>query len=164
MTILAERLKESKLTNQQHRIADYFLKNEERIGNMSSMDVAREIGVSDASIIRFSRAIGYKGFTDLKNDIYNSLAGEASAAVRNMQLSDRFDVLSGKFNDQNIPDTFVELMNYNITKTFHQNPVESYDTDVQTQVHNRPARLYGSGRPFCAVAGICCESGCHTAT
>lgn len=127
MTILAERLKESKLTNQQHRIADYFLKNEERIGNMSSMDVAREIGVSDASIIRFSRAIGYKGFTDLKNDIYNSLAGEASAAVRNMQLSDRFDVLSGKFNDQNIPDTFVELMNYNITKTFHQNPVESYD-------------------------------------
>lgn len=30
------------------------------------MDVAREIGVSDASIIRFSRAIGYKGFTDLK--------------------------------------------------------------------------------------------------
>ena len=32
MTILAERLKESKLTNQQHRIADYFLKNEERIG------------------------------------------------------------------------------------------------------------------------------------
>lgn len=42
MTILAERLKESKLTNQQHRIADYFLKNEERIGNMSSMDVARD--------------------------------------------------------------------------------------------------------------------------
>lgn len=43
---------------------------------MSSMDVAKEIGVSDASIIRFARAIGYLGFTDLKNDIYNSLIGK----------------------------------------------------------------------------------------
>lgn len=127
MAILTERLKEAKLTNQQRKIADYFLKNEERIGNMSSMDVSKECGVSDASIIRFSRAIGYQGFTDLKNDIYNSLAGEASAAVRNMQLSDRFDVMSGKFDDQYIPDTFVELMNYNLTKTFRQNPVESYE-------------------------------------
>ena len=30
------------------------------------MDIAKEIGVSDASIIRFARAIGYEGFTDLK--------------------------------------------------------------------------------------------------
>ena len=41
----------------------------------NGMDVAKEIGVSDASIIRFARAIGYLGFTDLKNDIYNSLIG-----------------------------------------------------------------------------------------
>lgn len=95
--ILSERIKESDLTLQQRKIADYFLKNQERIGNMSSLDVAREIGVSDASIIRFSRAIGYEGFTDLKNDIYNSLAEEAGTSVRNMQLSDRFDVLSGKY-------------------------------------------------------------------
>lgn len=129
---------------------------------MSSMDVAREIGVSDASIIRFSRAIGYKGFTDLKM-ISITLWQEKlqSAAVRNMQLSDRFDVLSvRKFNDQNIPDTFVELMNYNITKTFHQNPVESYDalTDMILMSKRKYiiviARLYGSGRPLCAVVGF----------
>lgn len=127
MAVLAGRLKEAKLTTKQRKIADFFLKNEERIGNMSSMDVAREIGVSDASIIRFSRAIGYAGFTDLKNDIYNSLAGEASAAVRNMQLSDRFDVLTDKFEERNMADTFVELMIYNVSKTFRQNPSDSYE-------------------------------------
>ena len=40
---------------------------------MSSLAVAREVGVSDASIIRFSRAIGYKGFADLKNDLHSNL-------------------------------------------------------------------------------------------
>lgn len=93
MNRLSDRLKGAKLTPQQRRIADYFFKNQERIGNMSSMDVAKEIGVSDASIIRLRRAIGYLGFTDLKNDIYNSLIGETSASVRNMQLSERFGFL-----------------------------------------------------------------------
>lgn len=127
MNHLSERIKMAKLTPQQKKIAEYFYRNQERIGNMSSMDVAREIGVSDASIIRFSRAIGYAGFVDLKNEIYNSLIGETSAAVRNMQLSDRFDVLSGKYQEENISAAFLEMMNYNITRTFQQNPVESYE-------------------------------------
>lgn len=127
MNILSERLKEAKLTPQQRKIADYFFKNQERIGNMSSMDVAKEIGVSDASIIRFARAIGYLGFADLKNDIYNSLIGEASASVRNLQLSERFDVLAGKYQEEDVPDAFVEMMNYNISRTFRQNPLESYE-------------------------------------
>jgi len=125
--VLSDRIKDAHLTSKQRIIADYFLKNQERIGNMSSLDVAKSIGVSDASIIRFSRAIGYQGFADLKNDIYNSLAGEASAAVRNMQLSERFDVLSGKYQGENISERFQELMNYNITRTFQQNSEESYE-------------------------------------
>ena len=82
MNRLSDRLKGAKLTPQQRRIADYFFKNQERIGNMSSMDVAKEIGVSDASIIRFARAIGYLGFTDLKNDIYNSLNCESQQSCK----------------------------------------------------------------------------------
>lgn len=140
---LADRLKEAKLTPQQRRIADYFLKNQERIGNMSSMEVAREIGVSDASIIRFARAIGYQGFTDLKNDIYNSLIGETSASVRNMQLSERFDVLTGKYPAEDISDAFVEMMNYNITRTFQQNSIESYTALVDMIIRSRKKYVAG---------------------
>lgn len=147
MNILSERLKDAKLTPQQRRIADYFFRNQERIGNMSSMDVAKEIGVSDASIIRFSRAIGYSGFSELKKDIYNSLIGETSASVRNMQLSDRFDVLSGKYQNKDISESFVEIMNYNITRTFQQNPSESYEKLTDLIIASR--RKYIAGLRGC---------------
>lgn len=147
MNQLSERLKQAELTPQQRKIADYFYKNHERIGNMSSMDVAREIGVSDASIIRFSRAIGYSGFADLKNDIYNSLIGETSASVRNMQLSERFDVLSGKYGEEDMPGTFLEMMNYNITRTFRQNSGESYEKLADMIIEAR--RKYVAGLRGC---------------
>ncbi|WP_367932095.1 MurR/RpiR family transcriptional regulator [Enterocloster citroniae] len=147
MNRLSERLKEAKLTPQQRRIADYFFKNQERVGNMSSMDVAKEIGVSDASIIRFARAIGYLGFTDLKNDIYNSLIGETSASVRNMQLSERFDVLAGKYQEEDIPGAFVEMMNYNITRTFQQNSLESYEKLADMIIESK--RKYVAGLRGC---------------
>ena len=153
MNRLSDRLKGAKLTPQQRRIADYFFKNQERIGNMSSMDVAKEGGVSDASIIRFARAIGYLGFTDLKNDIYNSLIGETSASVRNMQLSERFDVLTGRYQEDDISGAFVEMMNYNITRTFQQNSLESYETLADMIIQSR--RKYVAGLRGCI--GVSCH-------
>ncbi len=153
MNRLSDRLKGAKLTPQQRRIADYFFKNQERIGNMSSMDVAKEIGVSDASIIRFARAIGYLGFTDLKNDIYNSLIGETSASVRNMQLSERFDVLTGRYQEDDISGAFVEMMNYNIIRTFQRNSLESYETLADMIIRSR--RKYVAGLRGCI--GVSCH-------
>ena len=45
---LEKRIQRAQLTKGQHRIADYFLKNQNRICNMTSLAIAREIGVSDA--------------------------------------------------------------------------------------------------------------------
>lgn len=80
-SIIAERVKGATLTKAQRKIAKYFIHNPERVGMSSSMEVARAIGVSDASITRFARAIGYEGFTDLKADIYNSLVNQATAGT-----------------------------------------------------------------------------------
>ena len=59
---LEKRIQQAQLTKCQHRIADYFLKNRNRICRMTSLAIAQEVGVSDASVIRFSRAVGYTGF------------------------------------------------------------------------------------------------------
>ena len=77
-TSFVRRIQQARLTHGQLKIADYFLKHQNRICTMSSLAVAREVGVSDASIIRFSRAIGYKGFADLKNDLHSNLTQELS--------------------------------------------------------------------------------------
>ena len=116
--VIAERVKHATLTKAQQKIADYFIRNPERVGMCSSMEVAKEIGVSDASIIRFARAIGYEGFTDLKNDIYNSLAMQASGGANSLSLSERYEVNRSKYGGSGSREDYMKVLRYNQERTF----------------------------------------------
>lgn len=53
------------------KIADYFLKNRQsdkakKVAEMSAVELAAATGTSTATIIRFCRAVGFKGWTELK--------------------------------------------------------------------------------------------------
>jgi len=61
-----ERIKETKLTKTNRKIAEYCLNNRHTVAFLSSAELADRIGVSDVSIVRFARALGYSGFVDLK--------------------------------------------------------------------------------------------------
>lgn len=47
-------------------VADWVLKDPARIVYLSMAEVARECGVSDTTVLRFCRAAGFTGYTDLK--------------------------------------------------------------------------------------------------
>lgn len=140
MNVLEEKINGVQLTKTQKKIADYFLKNQERIGNLASLEVAKEIGVSDASIIRFSRTIGYDGYADLKKDIYNNLAFKATENIGRLNLTERFDVANRKFSQENLKDSFVELMGYNVRKSLLSNKQEDYEAAVNL-IHTAQKRV-----------------------
>ena len=48
------------------KIANYILASHDKILNKPISEVAKEIGTSESSIIRFCREIGYSGFSELK--------------------------------------------------------------------------------------------------
>ena len=123
--ILAGKIQNAKLTKVQEKIAKYFLKNQGRIGSMSSMEAAKEIGVSDASIIRFARAIGYSGFSELKEDFYNSLVENAYS---DLSLSERMDQSREQYPSEEMSTQYLDLMQQNLIKTFQNNPQESYES------------------------------------
>ena len=50
------------------------------------MEIANEIGVSDASIIRFSKAIGFEGYAELKNKVYDMLVENSSNKISLTEL------------------------------------------------------------------------------
>lgn len=126
--MLAERIKNVPLTKKQKIIADYFIQNQDRIGSLSSLDAAREIGVSDASIIRFSRTIGFDGFADLKAHIYDMLVENANNA---MSLTDRLAANAEKYGGQDMTLQFTQLMQQNIASVFHDNRMEDFDAVVE---------------------------------
>ena len=47
-------------------VADYLRNNADKRMNHSITELAQILGVSEATISRFSRALGYSGFSDLK--------------------------------------------------------------------------------------------------
>ncbi|MCF1868831.1 MurR/RpiR family transcriptional regulator, partial [Klebsiella pneumoniae] len=52
----------------EQRIAHYLLENSENIASMNAADLALKAGVSSASVIRFSRQMGYRGYPEFKID------------------------------------------------------------------------------------------------
>lgn len=69
-----ERVRDTHLTRTGAKIADYFLKNKSILAFQSLSTIAAQLQISDISIVRFSRALGYEGFTDLKQHVQAELA------------------------------------------------------------------------------------------
>lgn len=67
---LAKRIQSCKtLTPVEMIIADYILKNEKQIVQMTILEMADSIHVSKSALHRFSKKIGLKGFNDIKVEI-----------------------------------------------------------------------------------------------
>ena len=59
----------SRLSRTERQIGQYILYYEDSIENLSIHSLAESIGVGAASIVRFSKALGYHGFADMKFQI-----------------------------------------------------------------------------------------------
>lgn len=60
------------------KIADFILGNASLIRDYSSQQLAGSVGVSQSSVVKFSQKMGYKGFTDLKLAIHESVVKQES--------------------------------------------------------------------------------------
>ena len=112
---LTDRLKRTKFTRTQQKIADYFMNNQERLAGLSSQEAADEIGVSDASIIRFCRIIGYEGFKDLKAQVFNMLVENSFTGL---SLGERMTQSSQKFQQIDPMIQFQSFIYQNMLSAF----------------------------------------------
>jgi len=66
------------------KLADFILENPSLIRDYSSQQIAGSVGVSQSSVVKFSQKMGYKGFTDLKLAIHETVVKqESNVAVLN---------------------------------------------------------------------------------
>lgn len=63
----------AQLSANEKKIADFILNNAALIRDYSSQNLAASVGVSQSSIIKFSQKLDYRGFTDLKLAIHESV-------------------------------------------------------------------------------------------
>ena len=68
MDNLISKIQSMNLTKTEKVIADYILDNINNIGLSTVTDISLKLGVSDTSIIRFIRLLGFAGFADERTD------------------------------------------------------------------------------------------------
>jgi RpiR family murPQ operon transcriptional repressor len=71
--LLKMRAVREELSVNEKKIADFILSNAALIRDYSSQNLAASVGVSQSSIIKFSQKLNYRGFTDLKLAIHESV-------------------------------------------------------------------------------------------
>lgn len=59
------------------KIADFINKNHPLAASLAAAELAREVGVSDATVIRFAQKLGFSGFTELKEYLRAEMRGQA---------------------------------------------------------------------------------------
>ncbi len=117
-------------------MADHVLNHAAQVMHSSMADLAREVGVSEPTIVRFCRAIGCSGFQDLKLKLAQSLAAGASFGQFSISEDDSIEELSHKIFDT----TLATLMDVR----------ESLDADAMEQAilamaEARRVEFYGFG-------------------
>ncbi|WP_130869356.1 MurR/RpiR family transcriptional regulator [Intestinimonas massiliensis (ex Afouda et al. 2020)] len=65
------------LTSAEKKVADYAVIHQQRTQFMSISELAEEAGVAEATISRFCRRLGYKGYSAFKLAIANATAGRS---------------------------------------------------------------------------------------
>lgn len=51
------------------KVAEYILENREAIPFISALNLGKEVGVSESTVLRFTKLIGYNGYPDLQGDL-----------------------------------------------------------------------------------------------
>ena len=97
------------------KIAEYLLSNYESAAFLTSIVLARNCGVSESSVIRFSMMLGYSGFTEMQQGLQDVIRSQLSMQKRlemvQSQMSDNGSILDMilKKNIEGIQRTFLGL-------------------------------------------------------
>jgi len=87
-----------KLSKSDTMIAEFLLKNSEKVSKLSIQELANLTGTSTATLSRFAKKIGYGSYQDLKFDISNSASTKSDDFFLELNESDNFhDILAKNF-------------------------------------------------------------------
>jgi DNA-binding MurR/RpiR family transcriptional regulator len=70
------------LTKSQQRIASYLLASYDEAAFLTAADLAQRLDVSEATMVRFARAVGYSGVRELRRCLQGLFRAEATPASR----------------------------------------------------------------------------------
>jgi len=154
MDSLREELKNARLTKTSKRIGAFILDHETDACFMTSTELAQELEVSEASVIRFARALGYSGYMEFQKHLRKSHTerlGRISSAVA--VPYERLQASMASEGGDYIQE-FLMNTQTNITSVIRNNPKAAFDAAIDLLVGSRRRYIVAS-RANTGVAAYC---------
>jgi DNA-binding MurR/RpiR family transcriptional regulator len=79
---LPERLAAAELAPAERRVARFFADHGAEAAFLSAAEVGERLGLSDATVVRAAKALGYAGLGELRRELAESLKAQATPALR----------------------------------------------------------------------------------
>ncbi len=104
----------TKLSKGQKLIAQYIIKNYDKVAFMTASKLSEEVGVSESTVVRFANALGYPGYPKLQDALQELIKNRLTTVQRvemDSDLDDDNKVLKKvlKSDIDNIKDTLEEI-------------------------------------------------------
>ncbi len=88
------------LRESEKRVADYVLLGADDVLSKTLLEISAEIGVSEASIMRFCKQLGYSGYSELKLLLAKEAGERRSDGAKELDISikkeDKYEDIPGK--------------------------------------------------------------------
>lgn len=144
MDQLKDALKHAKLTKTSRRIGEFILDHETDACFMTSTEMALELDVSEASVIRFARALGFTGYMDFQKNLRKSHTeklGRISSAVA--VPYERLQVSMATEGEDYIQEFLLNTQT-NITSVVRNNLKETFDEAIDLLMEARRRYIVAS--------------------
>jgi DNA-binding MurR/RpiR family transcriptional regulator len=136
----------SELSPKQRRLARFFLDHEDEIAFVSATYIGTRAGASPATVVRFCRALGYEGFTELQTAIRVQFPQYRTAVQK---FTDQ--MANGGFPD-NLPAQIAQAAGQNIQTTLTQLSGGDLAGAVAAIIQAERIHIFGSGLSVAAAA------------
>ncbi len=127
------------LPNNQRKVADFVIDNFDNIPFIDVHEVAKQAGVSVASVIRFAQSVGFTGFSELRDAVSDSLK-------KHLKKNELFSLVDKSKLENDILTSVANMDVKNINDTLSNIDREIFNKVIETIVK--------SDRVFTAGLGI----------
>lgn len=152
MDSLREKIRIASLTKTGILIGEYMLDHYESACFMTSTSVANKLNVSESSVIRFCKALGYSGYVDFQKSLQKQYKKKVKSISSNIVVpAERLSYLlepDGDLEGHFIDVHFQNTLN-NLESVMLNNPKELFEQAVNIIVNSRKKYIVASRANTC---------------
>ncbi|KHO61394.1 transcriptional regulator, RpiR family [Thermoanaerobacter sp. YS13] len=117
----------------ERKIAEYIIENADKISDLSVAELAKNSNTSEASVVRFCKSLGYKGYQDLKIKIAADYTYKTKSIQGFVNIDDDINTIIVKISKNNMDsiEKTMDMLDRNeveraIISILHANKIDIY--------------------------------------